>query len=120
MLKVWWEKWGWEEAPTMYMLPIDGIMVYDMETTTPLYAGFLYSTGTAIGWLEFIISNKEASVDMKRGALKYLCDTLATIAKYKGMTMLFTSTNNPSLVQSMKKADFVETDKNVTQMLRIL
>lgn len=120
LLEVWWRQWNWETAPTMDMLPVDGVLVYDFETNIPLYAGFLYDTNTSIGWIEYIVSNKNASTEMKRGGMQYLCDTLATIAKYKNMTTLFSSTVNNSLVQSLKKAGFVVGDKNVTQMIKIL
>lgn len=119
MLQQWWNDWQWPESPTLDMLPF-GILVYVKETGTPVYAGFLYETGTSIGWLEFVVSNKQSTVDDRRGGLTYLVDTLSTIGKYRGMKTIFTSTLSDGFVQSLKKAGFQTGDTGMTQLIKQL
>ena len=112
----WWADWDWGVAPTAEMLPRVGIIVYN--NTTPVYAGFLYETGTTIGWLEYVVSNKNASVAERRGGLGYLIETVGTIAKTKGIKTLFTSTLNKAFVQSLKKEGFSIGDEGMTQLIK--
>ena len=119
MLCIWWEQWGWPTPPTLDMLP-EGYLAYDKEDGTPLYAGFLYKTGTSLGWVEYVVSNKDCPVAQKRGALPYLLDIISVIAKSAGITHLFSSTNNPSYKQSLIGCEFMIGDTNMTQLIREL
>lgn len=119
MLQTWWSKWGWPSAPTLDMLPF-GALVYVKETGTPVYAGFLYESGTSIGWLEFVVCNKQASVEDRRGGLDYLVETLGTVAKFRGIKSLFTSTLSQGFVNSLKKTGFDVGDVGMTQLIKQL
>jgi hypothetical protein len=120
MLCEWWAKWGWPQPPSVDMLPSTGVLVYDEVSGTPLYAGFLYTTGTTMGWFEYVVNNRDADISMKRGALQYLSDTISVIAKDRGVVNLFTSTNNPAYCVSLKKCNFQVGDENMVQLIRKL
>ena len=120
MLQRWWDDWGWETSPTLSMLPQTGVLVYDKEIGTPLYAGFLYYTGTTIAWMEFVVSNKDAAIKQRKGALNYLVEVFSVMAKNNGVEMIFTSTVLPAFVNSLKKCDFVVGDVNNTQLIKKL
>lgn len=120
MLRQWWDDWGWEACPTIEMLPQDAFLVFNTESGIPVYAGFLYSTGTVMGWVEYVVSNKHADVSQKRGGLQYLMSVIGVIAKYKGITTLFTSTVMPSFVQSLKKCGFSVGDTGNYQLIKKL
>ena len=117
MLVKWWESWGWESCPSPSMLPSTGYLVYDEESGTPLYAGFIYYTGTVMAWIEYIVSNKDADIEMKRGAQNELIRVMETIAKDNGVEVLFSSAYNQAFVNSMKKCGFDATEK-VTQLIK--
>lgn len=118
MLRKWWLDWGWDTPPDADMLPKDAFIVYKDEV--PLYAAFLYSTGTSIGWIEYIVSNKEAPLRMKKGALDYLLNVIFIIARYLGMKSLFTSTISNGLSRTLQKSGFTIGDTNNTQLIKIL
>lgn len=118
MLKTWWEDWGWTPPP-IDALPV-GFLVYVQETGVPVYAGFLYETGTTIGWMEFIVSNKNASVSDRRGGLDYLIQLISTIAKSRGIKTLYSSVSNKGLMKNMTNNGFDITDKNMTNLIKIL
>lgn len=107
ILLKWWKDWEWTAPPT-HALP-KGIII--SKDGIDLYAGFLYPTGTSIGWLEWIVSNKEAPVELKKGALDRLIDIITILAKEKGILMLFTSTVMPTLKNSFEKSGFKLTDE---------
>ena len=55
----WWKDWDWE-APPKDFLPDNGkggLIVYDGDT--PVCAGFIYVTNSAVSWVDWIISNKQ-------------------------------------------------------------
>lgn len=118
MLVQWWEEWGWETPPTLDMLPQDAFLVYAGDT--PLYAGFLYTTKTSIGWVEFIVSNKQAPLRLKRGALAYLLEVISIIAKSMGIISLFTSTISNGLIKVLTTSGFKIGDTNNTQLIKKL
>ena len=120
MLVGWWSAWGWPTPPSLGMLPADAFLVYNTETLTNVYAGFLYRTGTSIAWLEYVVSNKGASVDERRGGLEYLVGVVGTIAKHYGAEMLFSSTISPAFCQSLINTGFVLGDKNVNHLIKNL
>jgi hypothetical protein len=119
LLVQWWKDWGWEAYPSPQMLPSSGYMVYEEESGIPLYVGFIYYTGTVMAWVEYIVSNKDAKPEQKRGALEYLLNVISTIAKENGIEVLFTSTANDAFVNSLKKCRFDATEKN-TQLIKNL
>lgn len=118
MLVGWWDDWGWEGVPSLKMLP-QGYLVYDEESLIPLYAGFIYYTGTTMAWMEYIVSNKNADIQLKKGALNYLIEVMSTIAKNNGVEAIFTSTSNDSFVNSLRKCNFIVSEKN-TQLIKNL
>jgi hypothetical protein len=115
ILLKWWKEWGWETPPTVDMLPKGYIVSKDGIDT---YAGFVYYTGTTLAWMEFIISNKDATPQQRRGCLEKLIDVISTIAKENGVVSLFTSTNDISFRNSLLKNDFVIGDDNTIQLTK--
>lgn len=120
-LKGWWEKWKWTPIPKQ-SLPDNGkggIMVYDENND--ICAGFLYLTNSDMGWIEFIISNpdiKEKSI--RKNALLYLIESLSKLAKDSGVRVIFTSVENKGLEQRYIDAGFIQTDKGVNNLVKIL
>jgi hypothetical protein len=115
ILLKWWSDWGWEQAPTLDMLPEGYIINKD---GIDVYAGFIYYTGTTLAWVEYIISNKEATPQQRRGGLEKLIDVISIIAKHKGVNALFTSTTNQSFGNSLQKNGFVIGDTGNLQLIK--
>jgi hypothetical protein len=117
MLCSWWKDWGWTSPPTMDMLP-QGYMI--TKDGIGIYAGFLYYTGTTIAWLEFVVCNKDASIEQRKGCLEKLINVVSTIAKDKGIVSIFTSTNNKAYCNSLIKNNFIIGDSNTFQLIKNL
>lgn len=118
MLQEWWSDWNWPVSPSLDMLPQQAFLVTNTEGNIPVYAGFLYSTGTSIGWFEWIVSNKKSPVASRRGGIEYLVETVSTVAKTTGINILFTASVSPSFCNSLKKSGFVVGDTGSTQLIK--
>lgn len=113
----WWNAWGFP-VPVVECLPERGIIVSDGEGD--LYGGFLYLTDGGIGWMEWVVSDKDAAVERKRGALEFLTDVLTGMAKDEGMLMVFTSTVLPGFANGLKKCGFRDGDRGVYQFIKFI
>ena len=117
VLTQWWEAWKFP-VPPVECLPERGIVVSD--GVGDLYAGFLYLTDGGIGWMEWVVSHREAVPDRKRGALEYMTGVFSRMARQEGMSLLFTSTNRPAFVNGLKKCGFASGDYNMYQLIKKL
>lgn len=120
-LFVWWKDWGWD-PPSQAALPdngLGGLIVFSEDT--PVCAGFLYETNSAMCWIEFIVSDKNYDGDDRSDAILMLIKGLSSIATDKGFKFIFTSfQGNPGLESKYKQCGFIESDKNCTQMIKVL
>ena len=117
VVEQWWRDWGWA-AVLPSMLSDDGIIVY--RDDKPIYAGWIYFTQTSLCWFEFVVSDKNATKEEKKGGVDYLIQTAETIMKYNGASMIWHQTNNESLIHILKRNGWVEGDLNCTQVCKRL
>lgn len=117
LLCSWWNSWRFP-CPPRECLPKNGLIVCDDEG--PLYAGFLFFTDSNIAWMEWIVSNKEASPKRKRGALDFLVSLFSEMAKGANVKHVFTSTVRPEFVNSLCRCGFEVGDKGVFQLIKNL
>jgi len=99
--------WGGNNFPPpgIDFLPRTGVMV--SKDGVDLYAGFIYYTGSAWGWIEYVVSNPDRkTVSLKKGALGVLVRALSVLAKDNGVKCLFTSTVLDSFKNSLVKEGF--------------
>lgn len=118
IVEEWWKDWGWNPV-TPEMLSHDGILVYN-EQGKPIYAGWIYFTGTALAFFEFIVSDKNATKEEKQGGLQFLLETANTIMKYRGATMTWHQTNNEALIKGLLKNGYKKGDLNCTNLCKNL
>lgn len=111
----WWDDWGFPRPPRE-CLPKNGVMVVDGEGD--LYAGFLYLTDGGIGWLEWVVSDRMASVERRRGGLEFLVEVVSGLARDEGMLLLFTSTVLPGFRNGLLKCGFSMGDDGVYQLIK--
>ncbi|MDO6737118.1 hypothetical protein [Wenyingzhuangia sp. 2_MG-2023] len=114
----WWKFHRWSVPPSTDLLDDlrHGIIIsLDGEN---ICAGFVYFTNArAFGLLEFIVStNKVRDKDIRAEALHTLIEVLKQAAKNKGVKMLFSSLNNPKLVQHYLDCGFVIGSENTKEM----
>lgn len=113
----WWDSWNFP-CPPKECLPKNGLLVYDNEG--PLYAGFMFFTDSNIVWMEWVVSNKEASLKRKRGALDFLVSLFGKIAKVANAKHIFTSTVRPEFVNSLRRCGFEVGDSGMYQLIKNL
>lgn len=114
MLCRWWESWGWKPVPAKY-LPF-GYIVEDEHG--PLYSCFVYLTGTGICWLEWLVSNKEASPQRKRGAKEFLVEEIVNMLRATSVDAIFTTSRDLGLVNGLKKCGFNISETDMVQLIK--
>jgi hypothetical protein len=115
----WWNDWEFGVVPKE-CLPPDGIMVE--EEGTPVCAGGLYiGEGTQFGFMEWIVTDKQADHRLVHRALKKCIDSIMQFAKDKGLKLVYTATKEQALHKRYQKYhQMVLTESNVKTFLRDL
>ncbi len=109
----WWLSWEeWQIHPAKEMLPMNGIggLIVECENI-PITAGFLYLTNSKIAWMEWIISDKNYREKNKKEAIELLINSLEKVAKNTGAEMIFSVTQNKSLLKMHENLGYT-IDKN--------
>lgn len=112
VLKEWWKAHEWTPV-NPEMLPKTGYIIDD------LCAGFLYTTDSCVGLIEWIVSNPKADKINKNIALDLLISEISREAKSRGMKILHTTTAHAALIERYKRNDFSRFEQ-VTQLFRVL
>lgn len=112
-IKGWWRTHKWVPIPLDF-LPKTGLIVDDY------CSGFLYKTDSKIAILEFIISNPNTDKIKRADALDLLIDGLCVEAKNSGYDAIFSYLVHPNLIERYKKHNFIITDTDVTNFMRVL
>ena len=91
----WWTEWEFGVVPKE-CLPPDGIMV-EIDGT-PVCAGGLYiGEGTQFGFMEWIVTDKQAEQRDVHNCLKLCIDSIMVLAKDKGIKLVYTATKEQAL-----------------------
>lgn len=109
----WWRAHG-SYAPLPEHLPPNGIVVE--KENQPVCAGFLYNTDAKICVIEFLVCDPSADKETRNEALDYLIKILRDMSVEMGYTAIYNSTGIPKFISRLKKAGFVEADKNQAHM----
>ena len=115
ILVEWWEKHNMSPV-AMDMLPPLGMII--KKNKTPVYAIFIYLTGTGFAWLGWEVSNPDALPEQKRGALEYGINQYIPGLKKMGVKVIITTTYHKGLVNSLKKINFIVAETNVVQLIK--
>jgi len=115
----WWNEWEFGVVPRE-CLPPDGIMVE--EEGKPVCAGGLYiGKGTQFGFMEWIVTDKQADKRLVHRALKKCIDSIMQFAMDKGIKLVYTATKEQALHKRYEKYhQMVLTESNVKTFLRDL
>ncbi len=82
--------------------------------------GFLYRTDSGLAWMEWITTNPASDKMDRDKALNLLIETLINEAKSQGVAAVFTSVEDTGLIDRYGQHGFQVTDKNMTNMVRVL
>lgn len=113
MIASWWKAHEWQPIPLNF-LPKIGIIVNEQA------AGFIYSTDSKICLLEWIVVDPCAEKLARREALDFLFFQSEVIAKELGFQAIFSSVSHQGLLDRYKKHNFKVTDKEMTNVLKVI
>lgn len=117
----WWQDWGWQ-APAKDFLPDDGkggIIILD--NSVPVCAGFLYISNSKVGWVDWIISNKEYRKKPERtNAIGLLIETLTNLSKRMGNKFSYALIKNNNLINIYKDLGYIKGDSYTGEMIKAL
>ena len=115
----WWTEWEFGVVPKE-CLPPDGVIVESEET--PICAGGLYvGQGTQFGFMEWIVTDKQADARKIHSALKLCIDGIMQLAKNKELKLVYTATKEQALHKRYTKYhNMILTESNVKTFLRDL
>ena len=118
-LVAWWKEWQFGVVPKE-CLPPDGIIVSDEGKS--ICAGGLYvGEGTQFGFMEWIVTDKQADSRKVHSALKLCIDNIMSLAIDKGLKLVYTATKEQALHKRYQKYhEMVLTESNVKTFLRDL
>ena len=121
ILVEWWEAWGWTPPPKDF-LPMDGqggLIVFDDEVA--VCAGFAYTTNSAVGWVEWVISNPtyRKKPDRKH-AIEWLIDSLTDACAKAGCKYVYAMIKHKPLIETYSRLGYVKGDTYSTEMIKII
>ena len=115
----WWAEWEFGKVPKE-CLPPAGIVV-ECEGK-PICAGGLYvGEGTQFGFMEWIVTDKQADSRKVHSALKLCIDSIMKLAKDRKLKLVYTATKEQALHKRYTKYhNMMLTESNVKTFLRDL
>ena len=118
-LAKWWRDWEFGQVPKE-CLPPAGIVVE--AEGRPICAGGLYvGEGTQFGFMEWIVTDKQADGRKVHTALKLCIDSIMKLAKDRGLKLVYTATKEQALHKRYTKYhNMMLTESNVKTFLRDL
>ena len=116
VLVKWWKDWGWEPPPLDF-LPETGLII--SKGNVDICAGFLYLTNSKVALTEFVVSNKDYKESDRGEAIDFLLDCILELANQNGCKYAHVILKNKSLLQKYKRAGYIESDKNVIELIKV-
>ena len=117
----WWKYWGWQ-PPQKDFLPDDGkggIIVYDDDV--PICAGYMYLTNSRVGWVDWIISNRNyTNKELRKDAISLLVSRLTDICGLIGCKYIYALIKNESLINTYESLGYIKGDSYTSEMIKVL
>jgi RimJ/RimL family protein N-acetyltransferase len=117
----WWKDWGWQ-PPQKDFLPDDGkggIIVYDDDV--PICAGYMYLTNSRVGWVDWIISNRNyTKKELRKDAISLLVSRLTDICRLIGCKYIYALIKNESLINTYESLGYIKGDSYTSEMIKVL
>jgi hypothetical protein len=119
-LILWWEQWGWTPPQKDFLPsgPFQGIIVFDQET--PVCAAYVYTTNSAVAWIDWVISNPNyRKKPHRKQAIKMVIEVCEQVLKTTGgIKYVYALIKNTSLIETYKSCGYVQGDKYQTEMIK--
>jgi hypothetical protein len=116
-LAAWWKFWRWTNHPVPGMLSDIGYVV-ELDGVN-ICAGWLYTTNSLIGSMEFIVSNPHVEAALRSQALDFLIEQLSKRNTKEGKRVFMTSIKNEALAKKLIKLGFTMGDSGIKQFVKV-
>ena len=116
-VKKWWSKQGWDEN-TIHVISDTGYIVE--ENNVKIAATWLIKTNTPIYMIEWTVGNPEVNWELRKEALDSLTDYACSQAKEFGAQAVMIMTKSDRYLEKLKNNKFIESDANMTHVIRSL
>jgi len=114
----WGTKQGWPMMSSKYY-GLKGFMA--TESNTPVAVGFVYrDEGCPFCILEWVIGNPDVDWELRKKGIDNIMEACFSWAKEDGAEVVLTMTKNKRLIEKYKENKFVETDNEMTHLIRRL
>lgn len=113
----WWTAHKWPPVRPD-VLSDDGIVI--TSNGAPVSACWLYRSNSSVCWLEFFVVNPKIEKNLRDVCLDLMIVVAIERARFVGASCIFCSIKIPKLIKRLTKNGFEETDKTMTNMIRIL
>lgn len=101
--KSWWDGWG-KKAPERDLLPTTGCVV--LKEGKPVFAGFVYTSNSKLGWIGFFCGDPKASARTRVGAMVYAIEFLESTAQVMGLRALMAFSDQPAITKVMHRRGY--------------
>lgn len=115
IISTWWRAYNFPVMPLDH-LPATGVVVVN-ALNEPVLAGFIYKTDCKFAQLEWIVANPAIKGLERDLAFDIFFESVVKYSKDLGISSLFTSLSNESLINRFLKVGAVKTDLNVTNVI---
>jgi hypothetical protein len=112
-----WAARGFQELPPA-ALPLRGRIACIGDRLIAF--GFLYTSDSAISWLEWITTNPAHTPDARNNALDLIINSLLDAARQAGAALVFTSLADRGLMRRYQAHGFQQTDTEMTNFIKVL
>ncbi len=113
----WWKFWRWNAHPTPEILSDIGYIIE--KDGLNLCAGWLYTTNSNIGSMEYLIGNPFADRALRGDALDFLIECLAQRNMKEGKRILLTNIKHEALAKRILNLGFLAGDQNLKQFVKV-
>jgi len=113
-----WPEWK-NNFPTKELLPENGTGGYIVEKgNVPIVVGFLYTTNSKVGWVEWIVSNKSYREEDRKQALELLINGIEYVAKNSGCSIILSIARNKGLINTFKDLKYTVDDNPSFEVIK--
>jgi hypothetical protein len=117
IIKLWWEERNWTSIQPEF-LSTRGIIIKDKERY--VCAAWLYTTDSAYGVINWVITNNISKPKQKRECLKFMFKVLEKYAKHLNILAIYMVMETRSLKNLLKKEGFSTASNNITEFIKYI
>ncbi len=113
----WWKAHKWDAIP-LDALSDDGIVI--TSDGQPVCACWLYRTNSSICWVEWYVANPTAPRKIRNICIDKMIEISTSLAQMLGFKSVFSSVKVGRFIKRLEENDFIKSDQEMTNLIRIL